>query len=157
VGFHRRKPTPCERSIKAISLRLDGEITELESAALDRHLAECERCSEIAAHTAAMTAVLREAPLVELERQVVVTSPRRARRQLVRRTAAVVLVGAGLAVAAGTTLFAETGQQHPSSALGFRDLDEQRQFVQSELIRLEPNAVIAAAQVAPKFVGHALL
>jgi anti-sigma factor RsiW len=157
VGFYRRKVTPCERSIRAISLRLDGEISELESAALVRHRAVCEHCCEIAAHPAATTELLREAPLVELERRVVVTSPRRVRRQRVRRTAAVVLVGAGLAVAAGTTLFAETTQKHPSSALGFRDLDEQRQFVQAELIRLEPNAVIAAAQVAPKFVGHALL
>ena len=56
-----------------------------------------------------------------------------------RRAAAGVLVFAGLAGAGlGYTMFADSGPKHPSSALGFRNLHEQRQFVRSELIRLEP-------------------
>jgi anti-sigma factor RsiW len=156
VGFYRRKAAPCERWLRAISLRLDGEASELEVAALDRHLAECPRCSEIAAETAAVTYLLREAPLLELRHPVVVTSPRRARKQFVRRAAAVCVVAAGLAVAAGMTIFQSSGASHPSSALGFRDLNEQRQFVRAELIRLEP-AAPAPGGTPHRFTAGALL
>src|SRR5262245_41143976 len=143
--------------MRAISLRLDGEASELEAAALDRHLAVCPRCREVAADTAALTALLREAPLVELERPVVLASPRRARKKIVRRAAAGVLVFAGLTAAGlGIAVVADSGQKHPSSALGFRDLHEQRQFVRAELIRLEPQAVFEV-KTAPRFAGHGLL
>ncbi len=156
MGLHWRRTRPCERWVRAISLRLDGEASELENAALERHLATCSRCSEIAADTALLTHLLREAPLVELTRPIVVTSPRRVRKQLVRRTAAVFVVATGLAAAAGMTLFSDSGPKHPSSALGFRDLHEQRQFVHAELIRLEPQTVFAI-KAAPRLAGRALL
>ena len=143
--------------MRAISLRLDGEASELEVAALERHLSLCARCREIAADTASLTQLLRTAPLAELERPVVVTSPRRVRKKVVRRTAAGVLVFAGLAAAAvGFTSLTDSGPKHPSSALGFRDIHEQRQFVRSELIRLEPQAVFTVP-TAPRFAGHGLL
>jgi anti-sigma factor RsiW len=143
--------------MRSISLRLDGEASELEVMALDRHLAVCPRCREIAADTASLTYLLRDAPLVELERPVVVASSRRVRKKVVRRAAAGVLVFAGLAAAGlGYTLFEDSGPKHPSSALGFRDLHEQRQFVRAELIRLEPQAVFQV-QTAPRFAGHGLL
>ena len=104
-----------------------------------------------------MTQLLRDAPLVELERPVVVTYPRRARKKVVRRAAAGILVAAGLAAAGlGITAFTDSGPKHPSSALGFRDIHEQRQFVRSELIRLEPQAVFTV-ETAPRFAGHGLL
>ena len=143
--------------MRLISLRLDGEAAQLEAAALDRHLERCPRCREVAADTAALTSLLREAPLVELERPVVVTSPRRVRKKVVRRAAAGILVAAGLAGAAlGVTVFVDSGHKAPSSALGFRNLHEQRQFVRAELIRLEPQSVFQV-QTAPRFAGHGLL
>ena len=143
--------------MRVISLRLDGEASELEVAALDRHVAVCPRCREVAADTASLTSLLRGAPLVELERPVVVASPHRVRRKVVRRAAAGILVAAGLAAAGlGVTVAVDSGPKHPSSALGFRDLHEQRQFVRAELIRLEPQAVFTV-KTAPRFAGHGLL
>jgi len=85
-----------------------------------------------------------------------VSSPGRARKQFVRRGAAVLVVAAGLVAAAGVAFFPDSQPRHASSALSFRNLHEQQQFVRAELIRLEPNAVIAAA-TAPRFAGHGLL
>ena len=108
--------------MRTISLRLDGEASELEVAALERHLAVCPRCREIAAETAALTYLLREAPLVELERPIVVTYPHRVRKKVVRRAAAGILVAAGLAaaevgVAVGLRLGAEAPELgHSASA-----------------------------------------
>ena len=74
-----------------------------------------------------------------------------------RRAAAGFLVAAGLAAAGvGITVVSDSGPKHPSSALGFRDLHEQRQFVRAELIRLEPQAVFTV-KTAPRFAGHGLL
>jgi anti-sigma factor RsiW len=156
VGFYRRRANRCDRFVRMISLRLDGEASEMECAALDRHLANCARCSEIAAENTSLTRLLRTAPLVALERPVVVTSPQRVRRQRVRVSAAVCVVAAGLSVAGGLALFSGADPKHPNSALGFRSLGEQKQFVRAELLRLEPNTV-AAVQTAPRFVGHGLL
>jgi predicted anti-sigma-YlaC factor YlaD len=143
--------------MRVISLRLDGEASQLEVTALERHLTGCPRCREFAADTASLTTLFREAPLAELTRPVVVTSPGRVRKKVVRRAAAGILVAAGLAaVGFGVTAFTESGPKHPSSALGFRDLHEQRQFVRSELIRLEPQAVFRV-KTDPRFAGHGLL
>jgi anti-sigma factor RsiW len=157
VGFSWRRGARCDRWLRTISLRLDGEASELEVAALDRHLAACPRCREVAAETAAFTALLREAPLVALERRVLVESPRTGRKKVVRRASAGILVAAALAsVGLGLASVADSGPRHPSSALGFRDLDEQRQFVRAELIRLEPDEV-RAAEAAPRLAGRGLL
>jgi anti-sigma factor RsiW len=156
VGRYWRRARPCERWLRTISLRLDQEASQLEAAALERHLAACPRCREFADETASLTRLLREAQLVELERPVVVTSPRRVRKQLVRRGAAVLVAAAGLATAAGMTLFSDSPPKNPSSALSFRDLNEQQQYVRTELIRLEPHTVLAV-KTAPRFVGHGLL
>jgi anti-sigma factor RsiW len=157
VGFSWRRGARCDRWARAISLRLDGEASELEVVALERHLAVCARCRELAAETESFTQLLREAPLVELARPVVVTSPRRGRTKVVRRAAAGILVAAGLALAGvGVVAVEESGPEHPSSALGFRDAHEQRQFVRAELRRLEPN-VVFVVETAPRFAGHGLL
>ena len=143
--------------MRVISLRTDGEASQLEVAALDRHLAVCPRCREIAADTASLTQLLRAAPLVELERPVAIAYPRRTRKKVVRRAAAGILVAAGLAAAGlGITAYTASGPKHPSSALGFRDIHEQRQFVRSELIRLEPQSVFTV-ETAPRYAGHGLL
>src|SRR5262249_30700148 len=120
-------------------------------------LAVCPRCREFAAETASLTQLLRVAPLVELERPVVIDYPRRVRTKVVRRAAAGILIAAGLAGAGlGVTAVTDSGPKHPSSALGLPALKEQRQFVRAELIRLEPQSVFAV-KTAPRFAGHGLL
>jgi anti-sigma factor RsiW len=52
----------CERARAYVSLRFDGELSELEDALLDAHLSRCARCHEFAASVERMTAELRAAP-----------------------------------------------------------------------------------------------
>lgn len=57
-----RQPS-CDRARTWLSLRLDGELSELEGALLDAHLARCERCSTAAAGIEAVTRAIRAVPL----------------------------------------------------------------------------------------------
>ena len=57
------RSAPCDRARNWVSLRLDGALSELESALLDRHLAGCAECRRFDADVAASTARLRAAPL----------------------------------------------------------------------------------------------
>src|SRR3954447_8624655 len=86
----------CARARFWASLRLDGELSELESALLDAHLARCEACSAVAREFGASTHDLRARPL---ERVAPVTIPR-------ARSPRRVFVGAAIAavVAAGVLL-----------------------------------------------------
>ena len=53
----------CARARFWASLRLDGELSELESALLDAHLARCAACSAVARDFASSTDELRVRPL----------------------------------------------------------------------------------------------
>ena len=81
----------CERARFWASLRLDGELSELESALLDAHLARCAGCSEVAGGFVASTAALRSAPLERIT-PVAVDVPRTPRRLLAAIAVAAILV-----------------------------------------------------------------
>ena len=83
----------CERARLWASLRIDGELSELEGALLDAHLARCTGCSTIAAGFRDSTAALRGASL-ERVAPVAINLPRSSRRPL-----ALIAVAAGLVVA----------------------------------------------------------
>jgi anti-sigma factor RsiW len=57
-------PTDCMRAREAVSVRLDGELCELDEVRLDQHLDDCPACSRFAADAARTTQVLRDTPLV---------------------------------------------------------------------------------------------
>jgi len=86
----------CARARFWASLRLDGELSELESALLDAHLARCADCSAAAREFGAFTGELRASRLEPVAPVAVrwARSPRR------------VLVGAAIAavIAAGALL-----------------------------------------------------
>src|SRR3954452_9437902 len=52
----------CARARFWASLRVDGELSELEGALLDAHLARCAECREVAAGFAGATLLPRPAP-----------------------------------------------------------------------------------------------
>jgi predicted anti-sigma-YlaC factor YlaD len=86
----------CSRARFWVSLRLDDQLSELEGALLDSHLAACPACSDFAASSEVATTELRDAPPprhapVQLE------LPRRARKPLVVAFAAAVIVAAAIA------------------------------------------------------------
>jgi len=70
----------CERARLLASLRLDGELSELEGALLDAHLARCAGCRAVADGFGASTTALRSAPLERLAP--VLDLPRSPRRLL---------------------------------------------------------------------------
>ena len=72
--------TNCERAREWSSLRLDGELPQLQRAMLRKHLAACSGCTAFDSDLADATAALRTAPMELLERPVVI--PRRRRSAL---------------------------------------------------------------------------
>ena len=88
-------PTECTRAREAASARLDGELSELELAQLDIHLAGCLDCAEYAVVIEATTAQLRAAELMQPEEPIVL--PRLRRRLRVVPVAAAAAVIAGVA------------------------------------------------------------
>ena len=115
VGPSSRR-VPCERVLELASLRLDGELSELESAALAQHLGACVRCAAAVARAEAVAELLRSAPLEEPARRVEL--PKRPARPLARVAAiAAVLVLAvafsvlGAAIGGGSAPPAPTSPQ----------------------------------------------
>jgi anti-sigma factor RsiW len=90
----------CARARFWASLRVDGELSELEGALLDAHLARCAECSATAAGFGASTEALRSARLERLA-PVSLDLPKSPRRLLALIAVASVLV---LAVITGGVL-----------------------------------------------------
>lgn len=99
AGDHLDPYRSCARAREWVSLRLDGELSELERLMLERHLARCEPCRAFAAGTAATAGMLRAAERERPRRPVVPDvrpRRRRARYGLAAAAAALVMVGAGV-------------------------------------------------------------
>jgi anti-sigma factor RsiW len=102
----------CDRVRAQISLRLDGELSELEQRMLESHVARCEDCAAFEADVVATTRALREAPLVPLERPVVLRRP--ARRVSLAR------MQVGVAAALAVAVLGVVAQLGPVAELGAR-------------------------------------
>jgi hypothetical protein len=100
----------CERARSWVSLRADSELSELESALLDAHLARCLSCRTFALRSDEIVVGLRAAHLEEPAPLVV--RPQRARTAL---RALQVVVAAAVVVSAGV-LAAVTGPSGSSAA-----------------------------------------
>lgn len=136
----------CERATQWISLDLDGELSQLEQAALARHLLSCTRCEAVSTQFSSFTCMLREAPLIEFEREAAQVSPGRIRARVARR-AGVSLAFAGLAAAAVFGGLVLSGSSVGlGSALAFQSLAQQQQFADIEVRRLEPAVFVLSAQ-----------
>jgi predicted anti-sigma-YlaC factor YlaD len=94
-------PFTCERARGQVSAHADGELSQLETAELRRHLAGCASCREYEAQVGAVSSVLRSAELEQPDFAIFV--PRR--RQLTRMRLQVgVAAAAMLALVAGASL-----------------------------------------------------
>lgn len=104
----------CDRAREWASLRLDGELSDLEWALLEAHLTRCIECRAFADDSTAIALGLREAPLERLEQPVALPSRRRAlgSTRAVQLGAAAVLV---VAAAGLGSLFGAlgSGASHP--------------------------------------------
>jgi predicted anti-sigma-YlaC factor YlaD len=81
----------CARARFWASLRVDGELSELEGALLDAHLARCDECRAVATGFGAATALLRETTPARVT-PVAVKLPRRHGRLLATIAVAALLV-----------------------------------------------------------------
>ncbi len=89
-------PHNCDRARAWVSLKLDGELSELEGFMLGSHLARCETCRAFAADAVGFTTALRTARLERLERPVALPGGRRSMRRAVQFGAAAALVAAAV-------------------------------------------------------------
>ena len=64
----------CDQARSLASLRLDDELSELESALLEAHLGACAACSAFMADIESATVQLRRAPLARLDHGLVLPS-----------------------------------------------------------------------------------
>src|SRR5262249_42820807 len=114
MGAMARPNGACARIGELVSLELDGELSELESARLDSHLLHCAQCASLKSELAGLTAALRWAPLERPPGPI--SLPRRPRFSLrplqIGAAAATVAVAAGLAGLGGTVLGHASGQPH---------------------------------------------
>ena len=91
----------CEPMRGVISASLDGEVSEVEQATADAHLAECGACRAYAASLAETSRMLRATPLEELSFPIVLPSHR-------LRLARTMQLGAAAAAVAATVFLSVT-------------------------------------------------
>jgi anti-sigma factor RsiW len=139
----------CERARQWASLRLDGELSDLEDALLEKHLEGCASCGAFAARltstTEAVRATPQERPQIEYPR-----FQRPVIRLPVGRRVAIVAVAAAAALGAfvGTSMQRPAPTQAPGSGpqLSFRtDMNQLRQLHRRP--NLEPNVGPAPVRV----------
>jgi predicted anti-sigma-YlaC factor YlaD len=117
----------CDRARQWVSLRLDGAISALETALLEKHLRVCVECRAFAANADAQTRLIRSAPLVPLSAPVVL--PYRGRRG---RTFAFHAVAGAAAVAAAVITAVILGATAPRPVVG-----PQSSFVAAPVLRAD--------------------
>jgi anti-sigma factor RsiW len=77
MRFMPRNSFLCDRGREWISLRLDGELSELAQKMLDSHLPRCGDCRAFQEQVEGVAFQLRAAPLQQLERPIEITHRRR--------------------------------------------------------------------------------
>jgi predicted anti-sigma-YlaC factor YlaD len=110
--FARSDSPTCDRAREWASLRLDGEISELEEALLEAHLRRCAACSEYDEMVGGAVLALRAQPLEELRHGVVVDG----RRRIPLRVAALAPVAAVVAAVVGVVSVLGTQTAHRPAA-----------------------------------------
>jgi anti-sigma factor RsiW len=153
MGMRWWRSHACERAVQWISLDLDGELSQLEQAALARHLEGCARCRAASAELGGFTSLMRSAPAVALSAPIALVTP----SVRARRRAAIGLLTAAAAVAAVVTALPHTGGEPTTASLGFSSAKQERQFALAH-VRSEPVLfVVPPSPPAGPFASRALL
>jgi len=100
----------CERARFWVSLRIDGELSELEGALLDAHLARCGACRAVADGFDGAAVLLRSTAQEPLPAPVTIGARRTPRRVLATVSVAALLV---LGIVAGSVV---RGEVSPNAA-----------------------------------------
>jgi Putative zinc-finger len=145
-------PAACHRTRQHVSLRLDRQLSELEIAVMEHHLARCPACRRFADELEGVTEALRTADLVEPPIRFEV--PHQPARIQVSRAGAAAAAAILVAVALGGV--AGLGPDAPSTG-GYRanaqNLEEQ--LAVTEHFSLVPDSSSSAPQRPPQGVEAA--
>ena len=109
----------CDRAHAWASLALDDELSELERALLDAHLARCPSCAHEVTQMRAVARLMRETPFERPSEPVHVARSSYASRSFALRVAiaaTLALAAAGLGVVAGTVGGAHAPQAPPTNS-----------------------------------------
>jgi hypothetical protein len=131
---------PCERSRQWSSLRLDGELTELEQALLEKHLEMCGDCRYFDLQLHSTADLLRTAP-AEVPAARFEVSARRLRLPVSRRLAFVAVVAAaalGSLIGSSLDRPAPSKGQPPQLSFLNRDLNQLRQLPRQQQKPVSP-------------------
>jgi len=144
-------PEACNRTRQHVSLRLDRQLSELEVAVMENHLARCPACRSFADELEGVTEALREADLVEPPIHFEV--PHRPARVGVSRAGAVAAAAILVAVALGGVM----GLGPDPSADGYLSNVQgaQERLSVTEHLSLVPDGSSAAPSATPQGVAAA--
>jgi hypothetical protein len=138
-------PEPCERAREWSSLRLDGELSELEEALLDKHLENCALCDAFDAGLRASTEAIRMAPVA---RPTVGFELPVARRRRFGASRALALAGVVMAAALGSVVGSQLDRPAPTS----ERTNAQVSFLTRDVSQLRQ--IPRGQQVAPRTPAH---
>lgn len=140
----------CDRIREWISLELDGELSRIERALVDRHLAVCGDCTAFAADVRGFTQALREEDLAPLAQPIQLPSRRRVslRPLQVAAAAAVTLVAVGIGSLSSSLFDGRVGGSL-TPAVGVR-VDEGKDQLRTRQMQELTERI---AEVAPRPVG----
>jgi predicted anti-sigma-YlaC factor YlaD len=139
----------CDRIREWISLELDGELSRIERALVDRHLAVCGDCTDFAAEVRGFTQALRAESLEPLARPIELPTRRRrsVRPPQVAAAAAVALIAVGIGSLSNSLLDGRVGARiTPAAGMRVDDKDQLRARQMQELTE-------RIAQISPRPVG----
>jgi predicted anti-sigma-YlaC factor YlaD len=147
-------PEACNRTRQHVSLRLDRQLSELEIAVMEHHLARCPACRTFADDLEGVTEALREADLVEPPIQFEL--PHRPSRFGVSRAGATAAAAILVAVALGGV--SGLGPDAPSSSGPVANVPgDEEQGTLAEHFALVLGGSSAKARVTPLGVSAAEL
>jgi predicted anti-sigma-YlaC factor YlaD len=114
AGLTRDRDRSCGRAREWLSLRVDGELSELERLLLRRHLGRCAACSAFARTVEAATHAIRTTPHEPPSRSLVPEpAPARARPRLrLAAAAGLATLAAGIGIAVGVVI--GSGREGPA-------------------------------------------
>ena len=145
-------PEACNRTRQHVSLRLDRQLSELEVAVMQNHLARCPACRSFADELEGVTAALRDADLVEPPIHFDV--PHRPARVGMPRAGAVAAAAILVAVAFGG--FAGLGPESPATDGYFANVQSaQERLSVTEHLSLVADGSSAAPTRTPQGVAAA--
>lgn len=143
-------PEACNRTRQHVSLRLDRQLSELEVAVMENHLARCSDCRTFANDLESVTEALRDAELVEPP--IRFELPAKPARFGVSRAGATAAAGILVAVALGGVM--GLGPDAPT-ARSFNEQAVQQRLSVAEHLSLVREGATATAPLPPQGVEAA--